>query len=229
MDGRASVLRAPPVRGRGARRGSVLQRGNGSYATAGVVAGATSAGIAIGVVTQSRRIDRRGSGALMPLGVVHALCVALLILGGLSDWQTVILVGLAFGTGLAVPPTSSLVRSLYPAALGERQRLANQTFALDAAITEITYVIGPALVSLVVLTANTAAALRSVPRPLWRRWASCSTSWRIRPRHVRLARQARGDSARRASRSWCWRRCRSASRSRFSRWHCRPLPRRLGS
>jgi Major Facilitator Superfamily len=131
----------------------------GSYARAGVAAGAISAGIAIGVVTHSRRADRHGPGALLPLGVVHALFVVLLILAGLSDWSTTLVVGLAFGTGVAVPPTSSLVRSLYPAALGGRQRLANPTFAVDAAITEITYVIGPALVSLIVLTVNAAAAL----------------------------------------------------------------------
>jgi predicted MFS family arabinose efflux permease len=131
----------------------------GSYATAGVVAGALSAGIAIGSVVQSRRIDRRGAAALLPLGVAHAMCVALLVAGGFDGWPTLAVVVIALGSGLVIPPTSSLVRSLYVAALGERRRLANAAFALDAALTESTYVVGLAFVSLLVLTAGPAFAL----------------------------------------------------------------------
>jgi predicted MFS family arabinose efflux permease len=131
----------------------------GSYATAGVVAGALSAGIAIGSVVQSRRIDRRGGAALLPLGVAHAIFVALLVAGGFDGWPTIAVTGIALGSGLVIPPTSSLVRSLYVAALGERRRLANAAFAVDAALTESTYVVGLAFVSLLVLTAGPAFAL----------------------------------------------------------------------
>src|SRR2546423_14338740 len=71
----------------------------GSYATAGVVAGALSAGIAIGSVAQSRRIDRRGAAALLPLGVAHAMSGALLVAGGFHGWPTFPLVGVALGSG----------------------------------------------------------------------------------------------------------------------------------
>jgi predicted MFS family arabinose efflux permease len=131
----------------------------GSYAAAGVVAGALSAGIAIGSVTQSRRIDRRGSSALLPLGVAHAAFAALLIAGGAGGWPDAMAAGIAFAAGLVIPPTSSVVRSLYTSALGDRQDLASQAFALDAAVTESTYVVGLAVVSVLVLVADPAVAL----------------------------------------------------------------------
>jgi MFS family permease len=132
---------------------------SGSYAIAGLVAGAIGLGIAVGTVIQSRRIDRRGSTALLPLGVLHGLFVALLIVSGMQGWPSAASVALALGTGLALPPTSSAVRGLYPAGLGDRRHLLHSAFALDSALTEFTYVAGPALVSLLVLTADPAAAL----------------------------------------------------------------------
>jgi MFS family permease len=136
-----------------------LKSANGSYAVAGGVAGALAAGIAVGSVVQGRRADRGGSTALVPLGLIHLLLMGGLVSGGLGDWGTAPLALVGFAVGASIPPTSSVLRTLYPAVFSRDPSGLQAAFGLDSALTDMTYIAGPALVSIAVLLASSSAAL----------------------------------------------------------------------
>jgi MFS family permease len=148
----------------------------GSYGVAGVVAAGLASGIAIGSVAQGRRADRRGRRALLPLAVVHLSLMVTLVLGAAAGWGPAVLAAVGFGVGYSVPPTSSVFRALYPKVFGSSPADLRLAFAFDSAFTDVTYVAGPALVSLGVLLSGPAmallfsagAALASVLVLLWR-------------------------------------------------------------
>jgi predicted MFS family arabinose efflux permease len=131
----------------------------GSYAVAGAVAGALAAGIAAGSVFQGRLADRAGRIALVPLGALHVLLMAMLVVGGTHGWAWGSLVVVALAAGLAVPPTSAVFRGLYPEVLADIGSDVRAAFALDSALSDVTYIAGPALVSIGVLLASPSAAL----------------------------------------------------------------------
>lgn len=130
----------------------------GSFAVAGLVAGAVAAGIAAGSVIQGRRTDRQGSKLLLPLAAAHLALMIILVLGGNQTWGSPALVAIGFSVGCSVPPTSSLIRTLYPKVFSTPAdvRLA---FALDSALTDVTYVAGPGLVSIGILLSGPEAVM----------------------------------------------------------------------
>jgi MFS family permease len=131
----------------------------GSFGIAGLVAAGLAAGIAIGSVTQGRRADRRGRRALLPLALIHLSLMVTLLLGAAADWGPAVLTVVGFGVGYSVPPTSSVFRALYPKVFRESPDQLRLAFAFDSAVTDVTYVAGPALVSVGVLLSGPAAAL----------------------------------------------------------------------
>ena len=91
---------------------------------AGVVAGGLAAGAGVGAPVQGRLVDRFGQRrVLVPLAFVHAAAlggvVALTELGA----PTAVLLACSVAAGFAIPPTSSVLRSMWPALLRERQEL----------------------------------------------------------------------------------------------------------
>ena len=101
-----------------------LREQTGSYAVAGVVAGGLAAGAGVGAPVQGRLVDRLGQRrVLVPLAFVHAAAlggvVALTELGA----PTVVLLACSTAAGFAIPPTSSVLRSMWPSLLRERQDL----------------------------------------------------------------------------------------------------------
>jgi predicted MFS family arabinose efflux permease len=82
-----------------------------------------------------------------------------LVAGAAHDWGPGILAVIGFGVGYSVPPTSSVFRSLYPKVFGDGAAELRLAFAFDSAFTDVTYVAGPALVSVGVLLSGPAAAL----------------------------------------------------------------------
>lgn len=130
-----------------------------SYAVAGAVGGAVGFGIAISAVLQARIIRRWGRVSLIVFAGAYTLLAIALILGGAERWSPVLLTVFAFGLGLSVPATSPITRALYPGAVRHRPRLAPTLFALDSALTDATYVAGPALVSFTVAIASAGIAI----------------------------------------------------------------------
>lgn len=121
----------------------------GSYAVAGLVAGAYAAGAAGVAPLLGRVVDRRGAASvLMPLAIVHGVFLGLVVGLGLADAAAGLLVACAFLSGSAIPPLGSVLRALWPSLMGSRKELLPAAYALDAVVIEVTFVAGPLLVGL---------------------------------------------------------------------------------
>ncbi|HEX4818361.1 MAG TPA: MFS transporter [Nonomuraea sp.] len=113
-----------------------------SYAAAGAVVAALTAGVALGGPLLGRMIDRRG---LRP--VLLATLVAQIVF-----WLTlpvlpyVILLGASFVAGLLMVPIQSVTRQAIAAMATAAQRRA--AFALESVVGELSYMVGPAVVIL---------------------------------------------------------------------------------
>ncbi|WP_225853850.1 MFS transporter [Micromonospora sp. AMSO31t] len=111
-----------------------------SYAAAGGVAAALTAGVALGGPLLGRMIDRRGPRVVLVttvvLQVVFWLSVPLLPYG--------ILVGAAFAAGLLMVPAQLVTRQAITAMTTPGLRRA--AFALESVQGELSYVVGPAIV-----------------------------------------------------------------------------------
>jgi predicted MFS family arabinose efflux permease len=120
----------------------------GSFAGAGVVSGALALGSAFGAPLQGRLVDRRGVGMLMTLASVHAASLLAIWSLGVAGAGTVVLAALALIAGVAFPPTGSVLRSRWPALLGERPELITSAYAFDSVMIETAFVAGPLLTAL---------------------------------------------------------------------------------
>ena len=121
----------------------------GSYAVAGLVAGAYAAGAAGVAPLLGRVVDRRGAASvLMPLAIVHGVFLGLVVGLGLAGAAAGLLVACAFLSGSAIPPLGSVLRALWPSLMGSRKELLPAAYALDAVVIEVTFVAGPLLVGL---------------------------------------------------------------------------------
>jgi MFS family permease len=131
----------------------------GSFAAAGVCTGALALGSAAGAPFQGRLIDRRGVATLAPLALLHAAGLLGVWLSGAAGAPTGVLAGLAFLTGVALPPLSSVLRSRWPYLLAKDPGLIPGAFALDSVLIEAVFVIGPLLTTLVVAAVGPQYAL----------------------------------------------------------------------
>jgi len=113
-----------------------------SYAAAGGVAAALTAGMALGGQLLGRMIDRRGPRtvllATVLLQAVFWLSVPVLAYG--------ILLGAAFAAGLLMVPVQLVTRQAIAAMTAAGQRRA--AFALESVQGELSYVVGPPIVIL---------------------------------------------------------------------------------
>ena len=110
-----------------------------------VVAGYTLAQAATGPL-RGRLADRRG---LVPVsagcGIGYALALLALLASSLGAGPAGLLIGTAAAAGLLNPPLSPGLRSLWSTYTGARLR--QTAFALDAAVFDLAYIIGPVLAS----------------------------------------------------------------------------------
>jgi MFS family permease len=114
-----------------------------SYAAAGGVAAALTAGIALGAPLLGRMIDRRGLRAVL-LATVLAQIVFWVSLPVLPYG---ILLGAAFTAGLLMVPAQSVTRQAI-AAMTTAGRLRAAAFALESVQGELSYMVGPPVVVL---------------------------------------------------------------------------------
>jgi MFS family permease len=130
-----------------------VQDVQGSFAAAGICAGALALGSAVGAPLQGRLVDRRGDAALLPMALVHAGGLVLVWVLGAAEAAVAVLALVSALAGAALPPLSSVLRSRWPYLLREQPALVPGAYALDSVLIELIFVTGPlittALVALV--------------------------------------------------------------------------------
>jgi len=137
-----------------------LREETGSFVVAGVVAGGLAAGAGIGAPVQGRLVDAFGQRrVLVPLGMVHAAALGAIV--GFSELgaPAAVVVLCSFLAGFAIPPTSSVLRSMWPTLLRERPQLVQAAYALGSVLIELIFILGPLLTALVAAVVSPAAAL----------------------------------------------------------------------
>ena len=152
-----------------------------SMAVAGLALAAYTLGAAVTAPARGRLADRRG---LFPLSAVCAAGYALALLGllacSLARGPAWLLAAAAAAAGLLVPPLSPGVRSLWSAHTGPAHTgsahtgsahtgpahmgaaLRQTAFALDAAVFDLSYIVGPVVASALATGLAPAAALAVV-------------------------------------------------------------------
>jgi MFS family permease len=137
-----------------------LRAERGSFAVAGAVAGALAAGAGIGAPVQGRLVDRFGQRrVLVPLGLLHAAALGAIVATASLGAPTAVLVGCGFVAGFAIPPTSSVLRSMWPSLLRDQPELIPSAYALDSVLIELIFVLGPLLTAVVATLLSPPAAL----------------------------------------------------------------------
>jgi MFS family permease len=122
-----------------------VQEVEGSFAAAGICAGAVALGSAAGAPFQGRVVDRRGDGVLLPMALIHAAGLVLVWVLGAGGAPLALLAGVCALTGAALPPLSSVLRSRWPYLLADQPELVPGAFALDSVLIELIFVTGPLL------------------------------------------------------------------------------------
>jgi len=120
------------------------QRLTGSFAAAGVVAGAYALAVGIGGPVLGRLVDRRGQTAtlLASAAASAGLLGAVAVLPAGTPF--LVLIGLAAGIGLATPPLGACLRTLLPGLLPDAGSVRS-AYAVEATASELTWVSGPPL------------------------------------------------------------------------------------
>lgn len=136
-----------------------LREQTGSFSVPGAVAGGLALGLGLGAPFMGRFIDRYGVGMLLPLALANATGIVSLLVLGLADAPAAVLVALAIATGAAYPPSPSVLRARFPELLRTAPDLVPSAYALDSVLLEVTFVLAPLLVVVVVATIGPGAAL----------------------------------------------------------------------
>ncbi|MEU0195761.1 MFS transporter [Streptomyces afghaniensis] len=115
----------------------------GSFAAAGLVTGGFAVADAVAGPQIGRLVDRFGQARVLPCALgAHAGAVALLLAGTVADLVAGVLVG------ATLPQLSALSAARWSALLsGERAAALPTAFALEALANGVSYLAGPALVS----------------------------------------------------------------------------------
>ena len=135
-----------------------LREQTGSFAIAGATSGAQALGVGLGAPLNARLIDRLGPRVMIALAATHAAGLGAIVALGFGDAPAALLVVAGFLAGLAMPPTSSVMRALYPRLLHEAP-LVQAAYALDSVSTQVVFVAGPLLTAVLVALLEPAAAL----------------------------------------------------------------------
>lgn len=130
----------------------------GSYATAGTIVGAYFVAIAAGAPVQGRLMDRAGPGGVVAVTtMVHPLSLlAVFLLAGAGAGALAL--GLAAAlAGLFAVPILTLTRTLWRHHFDDEAD-RRRAFSLDAALVEINFTIGPAVIAILVGFTDTRVA-----------------------------------------------------------------------
>ena len=130
----------------------------GSIAFAGSVVGAQLVSSAAMAPVLGRWIDVRGPRRVLQLtAIVPALSILVIYFAGPLALSHAAIVVAAIATGALLPPITTIVRTIWRHRFHEEA--ARQTaFAVDAVLIELSFTLGPALVSLLIATASARTA-----------------------------------------------------------------------
>jgi MFS family permease len=135
-----------------------LRDRTGSFAVAGAVAGMLAAGSGVGAPVQGRLVDRVGARrVLLPLAFVHAVALGAVVGFAELGAPPVVLLACGFTAGFAMPPTSSVLRSMWSDLL--EPDLLQAAYALDSTLIELIFISGPLLTAAVATVTSPAGAL----------------------------------------------------------------------
>lgn len=136
----------------------LVEETRGSYALAGLVAGAYALGVGLGSPLWGRLIDLHGQARVLVPGVTtSAALLAAFALAGSAGAPVPLLLVLVLASGATAPPFSAAMRMSWRAVLPrERWRTG---YALDASAVEAVFVGGPLLLSLLLLVLPPAGPL----------------------------------------------------------------------
>lgn len=132
-----------------------IQTRFGDYTSAGIVLAAESVGQAVAGPLTSRLMGRWGMRPV--LTATSVVCAALLAVIGVAHLPLAVIAVLAALMGIATPPVTPAVRTLYPKLVPGNQLSA--LFSLDAAAQEVIWVIGPVVAVFVSAQFGTAVGL----------------------------------------------------------------------
>jgi MFS family permease len=131
---------------------------NGSFGSAGVVAGTYTVGLGITGPALARLIDRRGSRlVILPGAFVAAAGFIGLVVVGEAGAGTVPMAAVSFLAGAASTPIGGIMRQRWPELVDARE--LPTAYALDAVMIEIVFVTGPLLAGILAATVGTAEGL----------------------------------------------------------------------
>jgi MFS family permease len=138
----------------------LLLRARGdTYALAGLADGAYALGVAAMQPPLGRLIDRFGMVAVLtPLTVVFPGTLVAFVLVAAGGAPAPALVALALLSGGTLPPLGACMRVLWPR-LVAGEELRSTAFALDATLQELSFVLGPPLLALLVAVAGARTGL----------------------------------------------------------------------
>ena len=137
----------------------LVEHTSGSYGTAGVIAAATGASMALFAPQSGRLADRYGQGAVLLPGVlVHTASVALLTALALAHAPLWALLAAAVPAGASVPQVGPMVRARWAAKL-DGSPLMTTAAAFESVTDEFTFVIGPVLATALCTGVHPAAGL----------------------------------------------------------------------
>jgi hypothetical protein len=104
-------------------------------------------------------VDRLSAHVLVWLAVGHACGLITLIALAVAGAPPLLLIPVAFLTGVTLPTVSSVLRSAYATLLAHERSLIPSAFALEAVITEAIFIVGPLTTAALTWLVSAAAAL----------------------------------------------------------------------
>jgi MFS family permease len=137
-----------------------IRQQTGSFALAGAVSGAYALAAAASSPLLGRLFDRIGPArVLLPFGSACGVALGALIALGLADASGGVLIAMAGVSGALTPPISPALRVLLRDVLGDEDGLLTVSYALDAILLELVFILGPVLAAAIVAVASPAAAV----------------------------------------------------------------------
>jgi MFS family permease len=162
-----------------------IREQTGSFTVAGAVSGVYALAAAASSPLLGRLFDRIGPArVLLPFGSACGVTLAALIVLGLADAPSGVLIAVAGVSGALTPPISPALRVLLRDVLGDDDELLTVSYALDAILLEMVFILGPVLAAAIVAVASPAAAVGAgvlciVSGTLWFGGLPSTRGWQV--------------------------------------------------